>query len=101
MQMGVAVALAVSSLPQEQRKAGLQAMLEPVLTPLQQLVQQLPQAQTSQQQNGLAPSSQNELILALTDRLTVVFRYMRPGGQSTEWAYDRSMIHSIRDILTA
>ena len=79
--MGVAVALAVSSLPFDQRRAGLQAMMEPVLTPLQQLVQQLPQgsgaAQNGHQPNGTGhhpQGSQSALILALMDRLTVVFR---------------------------
>ncbi|KAK9863642.1 hypothetical protein WJX84_000245, partial [Apatococcus fuscideae] len=78
-QMGVAVALAVSSLPQEQRRAGLQAMLEPVLTPLQQLAQQLPLVPAphgSHQQNGSAEDPKSSLVLALVDRLTVVFRHV-------------------------
>ena len=71
-----AVALIVSSLPEAQRRAALNAMLAPVVQPLQQALQL--QRQQQQRANGTggsnAVATPADTVLPLFDRLTVIFR---------------------------
>ena len=71
-----AVALIVSSLPEDQRRVALNAMLVPVVQPLQQALQL--QRQQQQGANGTSGSNGHttpaDTVLPLFDRLTVIFR---------------------------
>lgn len=86
-----ALALVVSALPAEQRKAGLAALMSPLVYALQQLLQQQPSRPNSATINGGGAAASNgiseqqhqqqqeqnphmDLALPLIDRLTILFR---------------------------
>ena len=72
MQIMEAVARIVSTLPEEQRRSALGAMLMPVVQPLQQALA------NSHSNGGSAPHAaaqpSDAVVLPLFDRLTIVFR---------------------------
>ena len=79
MQIMEAVALLISSLPESERRASLNSMLQPVVQSLQQTLQM----QQKMQGNGTASPAASPRpptqVLALFDRLTAILRYSSCG----------------------
>ena len=73
-----AVALVVSALPAEQRKAGLEALLSPIMVALQACLQQPPPANGHVADGHAAhsnlPVNGIDHATPLVDRMTIVFR---------------------------
>jgi hypothetical protein len=73
-----AVALVVSALPAEQRKAGLEALLSPIVVALQACLQQPPPANGHVADGHAAhsniPVNGIDHATPLVDRMTIVFR---------------------------
>lgn len=85
MQVVEALALVVSALPAEQRKAGLKALLSPVVAALrgcleQELCAEIRQSDNGHAMNGAAghPAQSTaaglDQTLPLVDRMTIIFR---------------------------
>ncbi|KAK9830032.1 hypothetical protein WJX72_009312 [[Myrmecia] bisecta] len=82
-----AAGLVVSALPADQRRAGLQALLMPILQPLEAMLQQ-PSANGSS--TAGTASQRQEVSLALVERLTTVFKTVSDPHAVAE-AYMRVM----------
>ncbi|BDA46876.1 Transportin-3 [Coccomyxa sp. Obi] len=103
-----ALALVVSALPAEQRKAGLQALLSPVLGALQGCLEQELRAELSAA-NGHAmnggsaghphqstPAAGLDQTLPLIDRITIIFRYVRdPDAVASALQQVWPLLHAI------